>query len=91
MLDRTPSHSLSGNKQVICATYVSTNKNIIFATEESQLFSYDTTNKGLQGPLFLKGKPTCIKTFDSIADFIFLGIDQMSISNPGSFGQQPGI
>ncbi len=69
---------------------MSAKKNLIFATEESQIFLYNITQKTLQGPLDLLGKPKCMRTFDAIPDFIFLGIEQMSISNPGSFGQAPG-
>jgi hypothetical protein len=32
-----------------------------------------------------------MRTFDSIPDFIFLGIEQMNLPKAGSFGSQPGL
>lgn len=37
----------------------------------------------------LSGKPTCMRTFDEIPHFIFLGIVQMIMPQTGSFGSQP--
>ena len=64
---------------------------MIFATEDSQIYLFDIATKNRLGPIDLPGKPTCLRTFDAIPDFIFLGIEQISIPNSGSFGQAPLI
>jgi len=73
---------------VISASYDSANKSLYFATEDHNLFLYNLTNKSLSNPINLKGKPTCIRTFEAFKDFIFLGLEEIILPAAGSFGGQ---
>jgi len=57
----------------------------VFATELSELWQYKVEDKLLQGPFPIQGLPICLKTFEPIPGFVFVGIEQ---KGQGGFGIQ---
>jgi hypothetical protein len=48
----------------------------VFATELSELWQFKLEDKQLQGPFPIQGLPICLKTFEQIPGFVFVGIEQ---------------
>lgn len=53
---------------------------MLVVTDNSNAFLYNVQDGSIAGPLQLKGRPTCLRTFDTFQNTFFIGLESKTLT-----------
>lgn len=71
--------NVTGGRTVHSGSLVNNKTQVILVTDDMGAFLYNVVDSSILGPLQLKGRPTCLRTFDTFQNTFFIGLETRTV------------